>query len=138
VALDTQERERVRYHMGYLSVQPAASITFGLPAPIQTLFLLELAMDKILPEAEDRVRRLLTVLDGIECRMIDGQNYLVATQLDQMYIRTDHIEALEWEYSRWASRLSDELGAPLYPGSHKFTKLFRNYGSGGNIPVRNT
>jgi hypothetical protein len=136
LAFDAAERERIRYHMGYLNVQPAASITYGLPAPIQTLFVVELSMDKILPEAEDRVRKLLTILDGIECKEVDGQDYLVAAQLEQLTIREDHIDKLEWEYCRWAARLADTLGAPLYPGAAKFRKLFAAVGA-GSIPVRN-
>src|SRR5690348_18082117 len=45
------------YHMGYLQVSPAASITYGIPAPIQTMFLVEAAMDRLLVNAEDRVRK---------------------------------------------------------------------------------
>lgn len=134
MALDDNEKERVRYHMGYLNVQPAASIHFGIPAAIQTLFLVDLAMELLLPSAEDRVRRLLTVLDDIECKMIGGQDYLVASQLDTLTIRPDHIDKLEDEYCRWASRLADEMGAPLYPGSTKFRRL--NMVTAGSIPVR--
>ena len=133
---DQRERERVRYHMGYLSVAPAASIVYGQPAPIQTLFLVEMAMDNVLPDAEDRVRRFLTILDEIECRMLEGQQYLPVTRVDDIEIRQDHIDKLEDEYSRWAARLSDELGAPLYPGAVKFRKLFQITGA-GSIPVRN-
>jgi hypothetical protein len=123
--------------MGYLSVAPAASITFGIPVPIQTLFLVELSMDNVLPDAEDRVRRLLTVLDEIECRMLEAQQYLPVVRMDDIEIRQDHIDKLEDEYSRWAGRLSDELGAPLYPGSYKFRRMFQAVGA-GSIPVRNT
>lgn len=133
-ALDTREVERVRYHMGYLSTAPAASINFGLPAPIQTLFLVDLAVTLLLPEGVDRVRRILTILDRIEDKMIDGQDYLVANKIDGLEIREDHIDKLEDEYCRWASRLSDELGAPLYPGSTKFARLFAK--TTGSIPVR--
>lgn len=135
--LDARERERVHYHMGYLSVSPAAAIAFGLPTKaVQTLFIVDLAINDLLPEAEPRVRRLLKVLDEIEEKMIDGQSFLVADQIDDMHIRKDHIDALEDEYSRWASRLADEIGAPLYPGSTKFAKLFARIGGGGNIPVK--
>jgi hypothetical protein len=133
---DSRERERIRYHMGYLSVAPAASITFGIPVPIQTLFLIELSMDNVLPDAEDRVRKFLTILDDIECRMIDGQTYLVATRMDEIEVRPDHIDKLEDEYSRWAARMADELGAPLYPGSYKFRRMFQATGA-GSIPVKN-
>lgn len=134
---DLDEKSRIRYHMGYLQVQPAAALTYGIPVPIQTLFLLESAMDRVLPQAEDRVRRLITVLDDIECRMLDGQNYLVADQLSDITIRKDNIDKLEDEYCRWASRLADTLGSPLYPGAERFRRL---YGSGpmqaGILPVR--
>lgn len=132
--LDASEKERVRYHCGYLNVQPASSIQFGIPVPIQTLFLIEQSMNNILPSAEDRVRKIIVILDNIECKMVGAQDYLVASKLEDLTIRPDHIDQLEHEYCRWASRLSDELGAPLYPGSPKFRSLF---GTGvGSVPVR--
>lgn len=135
---DAAEKERIRYHMGYLQVQPAASISYGIPAPIQTLFLLESAMDRIISNAEDRVRKLITVLDEIECRMLDGQNYLMADQLADITIRKNHIDQLEDEYCRWAARLADTLGAPLYPGAERFRRLFGAGGANqaGSLPVR--
>lgn len=137
MAFDDAEKERIRYHMGYLQVAPAAALTFGIPAPIQTLFLVESAMDRVLPAAEDRIRKLITVLDQIECRMLDGQNYLIADQLSDITIRADNIDKLEDEYCRWASRLADVLGSPLYPGAERFRRL-RGGGAGqaGSIPVR--
>lgn len=135
---DPAEKERIRYHMGYLQVQPAASISYGIPAPIQTLFLLESAMDRLISGAEDRVRKLITTLDEIECRMLDGQNYLMADQLADITIRKNHIDQLEDEYCRWAARLADTLGAPLYPGAVRFKRLFGAGGvnQAGSIPVR--
>ena len=135
MTFDAGTRERIRYHLGYLEVSPAPSITFGIPALIQTNFLVERAMDLVIPAAEERVLKLIDVLDVIECRMIDGQKYLIASQLDSLTIRQDQIDKLEDEYSRWASRLADILGCPLYPGSSKFRRLFRDVGS-GSIPVR--
>lgn len=137
MSFDAAEKERIRYHMGYLQVSPAAGLSYGIPVPIQTLFLVESAMDRVIPQAEDRIRKLITVLDNIECRMIDAQNYLVADQLSDITIRKDHINQLEDEYCRWAARLADTLGAPLYPGAERFRRL---YGAGvmqaGTIPVR--
>ncbi|KKK54507.1 hypothetical protein LCGC14_3083990, partial [marine sediment metagenome] len=39
--LTEAEKERVRYHLGYLQVSAAASIQLGIPRPLQTVFLLE-------------------------------------------------------------------------------------------------
>jgi hypothetical protein len=51
VAFTPQEKEKIRYHSGYLNAQPAASIQLGVPRPVQTLFLIEDAMDRLLPTA---------------------------------------------------------------------------------------
>lgn len=132
------EKEQIRYHMGYLQVGPAASISYGIPAPIQTLFLLESAMDRLInTAAEDRVRRLITVLDQIECRELDALDRLKVDQVDNVTIRKTETDELEKEYCRWASKLADTLGAPLYPGSTKFRWLFGGgVGQAGSIPVR--
>jgi hypothetical protein len=138
VSFDQAEKERIRYHLGYLQTQPAASISYGIPRPIQTIFLVESAMDLVISAAEDRVRKLLTTLDEIECRMIDAQNYLGVNQLADIEIRKEHIDQLEGEYCRWAARLADTLGVPLYPGAERFRRLFNMGGNqAGILPVRN-
>lgn len=132
MALTTDERSRVRHHLGYPNVAPAAAIQYGVVRPMQTLFLVESAMDKILPEAEDRVRQYLSLLDDIECKMAASVDYLVASAVEGVTLRPDAQDAMEREYVRWAQRLSDEIGAPLYALAPRFrTSLF-----GVNVPVR--
>lgn len=130
MALTTQERERVRYHLGYLQVQPAAAMTFGLPRPIQTFFILESAMDRILEVAIPRVRRILDVLDGVECRLERAQARLAASQLGDLHTRENEPDLLEREYDRWAYRLADIFGVPLYA----YSKRFRS-SAAGNVTV---
>lgn len=120
MALTTAERERVRYHLGYLQVQPAAAMTFGLPRPIQTLFIVESAMERILEVAIPRVRRILDVLDKVECRLESAQARLAATQLGDLHLRDGEPDLLEREYDRWARRLADIFGVPLYPYAKRF------------------
>ncbi len=135
MAFSDEDKQRIRNHLGYPSVAPAPSIVYGMPALSQTNFLVERAMELVLDVAQDRVRKLLDVLDNIECRMIDGQQYLIATQLDSLTLRADQLDKLEAEYCRWAARLADMLCAPLYPGAVKFRSLFMQ-GGAGSIPVR--
>lgn len=120
MALSKEEKESVRYHLGYLNVQPAAALQFGLPAPVQALFIVDSAMDRILPEGEDRVRQLIKVLDRIECLMIEGLDYLPANRLGDLEVRREHIDDLRKEYYDWAGRLAGQLGSPLYPYSIRF------------------
>lgn len=131
------EKERVRYHTGYPSVASMASVQYGLPTVRQTAFLLELAMDQLLPSAVGRVREILQVLDSVEQQMVDAQKQLVADQLGTLVLAgardargrlaTDRLES---EYVRWAKRLADIFGVPLYPFSNRFAR------SRNNIPVR--
>lgn len=122
MALTQEERQKVRYHLGYPSVQPAASITFGLSTPIQTLFLVENAMNLILPVAENEVRRLIGILDGVECRLQAAQDRLAAKRIDQLELRDDEPGQLEGEYRRWGYRLADTLGVPIYAYSTKYRR----------------
>lgn len=132
--LQIPEKERIRYHLGYPEMGQAASLQFGVPIPVQTMFLLENAMNLILPEAEGRVRQLITIMDGIEQKLIDAQDRLAADQLEELKLRADEPGQLEREYTRWGYRLAEVLGVPVYAYSQRY-----RYGLGtaaGSIPVR--
>lgn len=132
--LDAAEKDRVRYHLGYPSVQAAASIQYGIPRPIQTAFLVESAMNLLIEEALPRVRSLLKVMDDIETKLIDAQDRLAAIQLSDLKLREDEPSQLEKEYVRWGMRLADVVGAPIYAYSTRYRSAL---GSGaGSIPVR--
>ena len=120
MALTPQEKERVRYHLGYPETNPAASLQFGIPRPVQTMFLVESAMNYILPEAEFRVRHIIGVMDGIEQQLVAAQPRLAATQMDELHLREDETTRLEFEYVRWGCRLADVLGAPIYAYSTRY------------------
>lgn len=135
MALTDEEKQRVRYFLGYPSVTPAVGITFGVPRPIQTLFLVELAMNNLLSVAEDKVRSILNIMDGIECRLVDAQERLAAKSLDNLTMRADETDALEAEYYRWGGRLADTLGVPFYAYSNRY-KRHGGRVFAGSIPVR--
>jgi hypothetical protein len=134
VPLDDREKERIRYHLGYLNVGSAASLQFGLPRPIQTLFIVEEAMIQLLEVGLPRVRRILNILDGIEERLVSAQRRLAAEKLGELTIRYQEPDLLEHEYWRWSSRLANILWVPLYA----YADRFRGQGpTTGVIPVRN-
>ena len=133
MALTDAERERCRYHLGYPNISATTSIQFGLPAQRQMLFVLEQNLTNIIPSAEPRVRQQLGILDNLECRLTQAQQYLVAEKLGEMTLAENHPDKLEKEYTRWAQRLSDEIGSPLYA----FSARVRNTsGAAGLIPIR--
>ncbi len=115
MALTNEERERVRYHLGYLSTAPAPSIQLGVPRATQALFLVESAMNNLLPEAEPRVRQVLSILDGIEAKLVESQERLAATKVGEIELNGSEGELLDREYSRWRSRLARHLGVYVNP-----------------------
>lgn len=118
--LTPQERLRCKYHLGYPAELSAASISYGIARPQQTLFLVELALNNLQVDAEDKVRQIVSVLDGIECRLIDAQERLAAKSIEQLTMRPDEPDALEREYYRWGGRLADILGVPFYAYSNRY------------------
>jgi hypothetical protein len=88
-------------------------------------------MERVIDAAQDRVRRYITILDNLECKMIEGQDFLPASRLGDMEIRPDHLNQLDNAYYNWAGRLADILGVPFYPYSNRFKRRV----SVGNLDV---
>ena len=137
--LNEADKERTRYHLGYLLVSFAPSIQLGIPRPLQTIFLVEQALETLRNKfAVERVRCLLDQLDRIEAQIAGSTCLLAADRLGNLQLhplrQRGHLvtDSLEREYVRWASRLADILGVPLYP----YSKRFRKSGPGAILPVR--
>lgn len=135
--LSEADKERVRYHLGYLNTSFAASITMGIPRPVQTLFLVEDAMGLIIPQAVARVICILDTMDGIEGMLRKQLGTLGVKSAGELTLHplSDKgklvTDSLETEYVRWGNRLADTLGVPHYP----FSSRYRKRGPGSNIPV---
>lgn len=134
MALTDAERSRVRAHLGYPEAQPAASIQLGIPAIQQTAFLVDVALSLILPRAEPRVRELLDILDRTECQLVAAQTRFAASSINGLKLREDETGALDQAYVRWAYRLAELLGCPVYPFAERFRGLAAD--GAGSIPVR--
>lgn len=141
-AVSDADKARARYHMGYLASSFAASMQFGIPRPVQTVFLAESAFVLLNEQhAIDRFVLVLDTMDAIEDRMrraaLDGT--LAAEGMGPMRLRgakrgETYPDLLEREYVRWGMRLADILGAPLYPYSGRYNAGTRS--GAGMIPRR--
>jgi len=126
------EKERIRYHLGYMetsfgSNQVAASLSFGIPRPAQTIFLVESAIQELLTNlfAVERVRAILQTMDNLEAQIAAAACMLAAESLGDMKLRgaecgQTFTDLLEREYVRWGYRLADVLGVPVYPYSRRY------------------
>ena len=61
-----EQKMKARHHLGYLNVGAVSTFVLGVPAALPTLFTVEGAWDKILPEAEILVDKYLCRLDQID------------------------------------------------------------------------
>jgi hypothetical protein len=134
--LTDQDKMQIRRHLGYPLVASQAAVAFGVPRPLSTSFILEQNMNQLMEIAVGAVRSYIAQLNCIEEKLVGAQNYLVAEKLEDLTLRDNHPQLLEEEFNRWAKRLADALGVPLYPYSERF-KAGQGDGraSGGEIKM---
>lgn len=136
--LTDYEKERVTYFLGY-PTQTAASIQFGTARPVQTAFLVQLALAEVDSQgAIDRIRKCLHILTDIEAKIEAATCSLQVEAVGGIKMRgadegKTYPDLLEREFVRWAGRLADILGVPFYPFSLRFAGVA---GGGVNIPVK--
>lgn len=126
-----EEKVRIRHHLGYLNVGAAATFVLGAPAAVETTFIIESAMDKVLPAAETLVRELVAKCDAVEAQMMENQELLAVTQVDEIGVRQDEFQALLHRYHYWRNGLANVLG--VYP--NPFDKRFVGGAGALNVPV---
>lgn len=126
------ERARIRRHTGYLNVAEASTFALGLPAGVQTQFIIEGAMDKVLQEALPILREQLAICDQIWSQMVNDLELLAVSKVGSIDIRSDEQEALTKRYLFHRADLCNTLGVIPNPYDARFG------GSGPafiNVPV---
>lgn len=120
MALTDQEKDDIRYHLGYPGIRPTG-VAFGAVIPVEMTFLLESTMDVLRDGQLERVRRFLCALEKIECLMVEFLPDAAVTKLGSgLEINQGSQDKLEHEYWRWAARLADILAVPFYPFAARF------------------
>jgi hypothetical protein len=127
------EKVRLRHHLGYLNVAFAQTFALGIPTAVETQFLIEGAMNRVLPAAESECRRLVGILDKIECQMVDDQELLAVEKVDEIGISAKEMPRLRIEYQHWQRALGNLLGVPPNPYDQRFGGY--SGGSGLNASV---
>jgi hypothetical protein len=132
VGLTDQEKVRCRHHMGYLNVAEVYTFVLGTPAGVETQFLIEGAMTRVLAAALPLLRRHLDILDTIETQMIEDLDVMVATQVGGISINKDEQKQLVDRYDYWVDSLANVLGCTRNP----FDKRKFNPSGGSRINAR--
>lgn len=128
--ISEQDRVRARSHMGYLGVGSVSTFSLGIPAGMQTQFMIEGAWDKVLPQHETQFRLLLDRLDRVEEQIDCSIENLAASSLGEITLRGDEFERLLDRYRYWQGKLGNLLGVTPNP----FDMRWRG-GGGMNVSV---
>lgn len=127
MGLTKEEKVRVRAHMGYGNYTSASTFSLGTPAAVETAFIIEPAMDRLLPEAEPMVREYLGRLDEILSQYAGTNENLQVDELGDIKLRSDHDKALWKRFCLWQGLLANALGVPPNP----YTKTQGSVEGGG-------
>lgn len=135
-ALSALEKVKVRHHCGYLNVQEAQTFSLGTPAGVETQFIIEGAMNRVLADALPEVRRHLRILDNIEEQMVCNLDLLQVKRLGEIEINNQGPDREQRQiiqlYDRWVDSLCNLMGVFRNP----FDKRKGALGTGGvNVAV---
>jgi hypothetical protein len=106
---------RARHHLGYLGVQESATFQLGVPAAVQTQFMIEGAWDKLLPESEALFARIVCRLDAIEEEVYGGIDMASVLQVGAIQVNPKRFSELSKYYVNARLELSNLLGCPPNP-----------------------
>jgi len=125
-----EEKVRARHHLGFLNVQEAYTFVLGTPAGVETQFIIEGALNRMLPAAVPLFRELLAKCDSTEAQRFDDQEALVASKVGGIDLRGREGQiGLALQYDYWRQGLANLLGIYVNPFD-KRTDL------GGGLNVR--
>lgn len=115
VQLTEDQKTSCRHHLGYPNVAEAASFGLGVPAGLEISFLIERAMDKLLPAGRVRLEQILGALDTIEQQKLDDLELAAVNQVGEIAVNQGEQSALDKQYNYWVAALSNLLTVPRNP-----------------------
>lgn len=125
MAFTQEEKSRIRAHLGYPNVGSATALALGVPAAGHPMFLLESQMNKVLAEAEPRVREVLCECDQVQAQLKQARGRLgVEIAANTRFRPREELEDLHDLYVYWTDELADILAAQKNPYSQKHQGMY--------------
>jgi hypothetical protein len=107
--LTLEEKVKARHHMGYTSEAQAFTFILGVPASVQTSFMIEGALDKLLPEAEPLFRKIICRLDAIEEQIDRNQENVAVEKIGEVSVNLKEFQMLLERYRYQQNALGNLL-----------------------------
>jgi hypothetical protein len=132
--LTEEEKAKARHHMGYLEVQSAYTFALGIPLNTQTQFMIEGALNNLLPSAYPKFRELLCRMDAMENQVYCGAELADIESIDTIKVNRMRLKEIAQMYLLAQGALGNMLGCTPNAWDQR-EWLSRAYGPGLNIPV---
>lgn len=118
--------------MGYLNVTASATFQLGVPAALQTTFMIEGAWSKVLPEAENMLKVFLCRLDDVEKQVFGNLDLAEIESTGNIKVDPKRLAKLAQTYKIAQEAMANLLGVPPNPFDQRSWLM----GAGGmNVPV---
>jgi hypothetical protein len=133
MAVSEDTKNRVRILLGYGGVQMSATTFLGVPAGVETAFMVEGAFPRLLPSIELRLLAMLDKAEEIDRMIFESAESIEASEVGNIKLRDDAMEKYVQRYLWFQGQVANMLQIPANP----FDMRFKGYGGGGgiNVPV---
>lgn len=127
--LTDDEKVRIRHHLGYLNVDEVSTFVLGMPAGVETQFMIEGSFSRLLGAAIPQVRKLLQYCECTEEQRFASQPNAVVKKVDGIEMgAAEEQEMLSRNYDHWRAALSNMFGVVPNPFDHRY--------AGGGLNLR--
>ena len=131
MSVPEQERARCRHHLGYIQAQATSTFVLGVPAGVQTQFMIEGAWDRLLPSAYPKFVELLDRMDADEAQIDENTENVAVNEIGEIKLRDDEFQQIITRYQHWQGALGNMLGVVPNP----FDQRPWLAGGGGRSPI---
>lgn len=111
------QRASIKRHLGYPLITATETLRSGmLPSgPDDLTFAMEKAFDNVIPEAEKMILTIVEKLECIEKQLGEQVGDLAVLAVGSTQLAgQEGMGAVEAQYRKWAQKLSDTIGVPMY------------------------
>lgn len=137
--ISERDRGRARAHLGYGQVQQASTFLLGVPAGVETAFMVEATWARILPSAEKMFCDLLDKLDDVETIIFEDTPNVAAKKIGNIELNDGQFAMLLQRYRYWQGAVANMIQVPPNPFDQRPGLGLGYNGAGGgiNVPVQN-
>lgn len=131
--LTEEEIVKCRHHLGYPNVASVQTYALGIPAAMQTTFMIEGALVRVLTSAEGRLRDLLDKLDRAECKVEEILETIIISKAEDVEYNQNALGQNAKIYRLWQQSVANLLG--IVPNPYDQRDWLMSGGGFVNVPV---